>query len=51
MAVASELRDPEIELLRQEEVIAQESRMEEDKMRNQAKMAKYFEAYGIKPKP
>ncbi len=44
-------REIELELRRQEEVIAQEARMEEERARNQAEMAEYFETYGISPNP
>lgn len=42
-------REAEMELQRQEEVIAHEARMEEQAMQNEADMAEYFQSQGIDP--
>jgi hypothetical protein len=42
-------REAEMELQRQEEVIAREARMEEQAMKNEADMAEYFQSQGIDP--
>jgi hypothetical protein len=42
-------REAEMELQRQEEVMAHEARMEEQAMQNEADMAEYFQSQGIDP--